>query len=83
MPSDTIQSDEFSEYQIFSDLLLSPVKLDHIAKMVAQGELPFPENIEPEQMNQLALEVRKQRRRRLIRYIARSIAMDIYLENGL
>lgn len=78
MSSKNIPQDQFSESQKYVDLLSTPEKLDQVANMVAQGEFPFPIGLAPDQVEQLAIEVRKRRRRRLVQFIARSIAQDIW-----
>lgn len=82
MPSKDIPLNQFSESQKYVDLLSTPEKLDRVANIVAQGEFPFPTDLAPDQAEQLANEVRKRRYRRLVQYIARSIAMDIHLASG-
>jgi len=47
------------------------------ATMIAAGELKFPEQLEAHQAAMLAKEVRRLRRRRLVQFIADSIAADI------
>lgn len=51
--------------------------LGRIADLVSCGDLPFPGNLPTSQLSQLAAMVRERRRRRLIRFIARSIALSI------
>ena len=78
MPSNDIPSDQFSEPKEYTDLLSTPEKLDQVATIVAQGEFPFPTGLVFDQIEQLADEVRKRRRRRLVKFIARSIAQEIW-----
>lgn len=78
MPINDIPSDQFSEPDKYNDLLSTPEKLDQVARIVAQGEFPFPTGLTSDQAAQLATEVRKRRRRRLVKFIARSIAQEIW-----
>lgn len=52
--------------------------LDRIARLVADGELPLPQDLATEDFDWLVKKVRKLRRRRLVRFIARAIAFDIW-----
>lgn len=54
-------------------------QLDHLAQLVAAGELPFPTGLAAELVVRLAVEVRERRRRRLVQFIARSIAESIFV----
>ena len=72
------QQDQFSEVQSYAELLSSPKKLDQVAGLVAHGELHFPVGLAPDQVYRLAVEVRERRRRRLVQFIAQSIAQTIY-----
>lgn len=69
--------DQFSEVQSYAALLSSPEKLDQVAALVARGELPFPGGLPDNHAHRLAVEVRERRRRRLVQFIARSIAQTI------
>ncbi len=56
----------------------SPEQLVRLANLVASGEVPLPADLHPDQLEHLAREVRQQRRRRLVQFIARTIALDIH-----
>jgi len=58
--------------------LPSPAPTSRLADLVACGELPLPDGLSSGQLEHLALEVRKRRRKRLVDYIARAIAIDIH-----
>lgn len=45
--------------------------------MVASGELPIPDNLPPGKRDWLLRQVDRQRRARLVSFIARAIAQDI------
>ena len=77
MTSQDTRRDQLSEIQTYADLISSPEKLDQVAGLVARGELPFPTGLAPDQVHRLAVEVRERRRRRLVKFIARSIAQKI------
>jgi hypothetical protein len=53
-------------------------QLVRIADLVARGEMPVPQHLRAEQLHSLVREVRKRRRRRLVKFIARAIALDIH-----
>ena len=53
-------------------------QLDRVAQLVASGEVAFPAGLSVARTDRLARIVREQRRRRLVQFIARSIARDIY-----
>ncbi len=80
MSSDNPQTDQLEDSQLLSDLLSSPGKLDRIADLVAQGEFPFPGDLDADELNRLAVAVRERQRRRLVKFIARSIALEIWRE---
>ena len=61
-----------------ADLLSTPEKLDRVANLIAEGEFPFPTGLSPDQQVLLATEVRKRRHQRLVKFIARSIARDLW-----
>ncbi|QDT93585.1 hypothetical protein [Gimesia algae] len=61
-----------------ADLLSTPEKLDRVANLIAEGEFPFPTGLSPDQQFLLATEVRKRRHQRLVKFIARSIARDLW-----
>jgi hypothetical protein len=46
-------------------------------RMVADGEIPFPTDLSPGNLQQLARQVAHRRRTRLVRFIACAIAADI------
>ena len=55
----------------------TPEQLMRLAQLVANGELPFPTNLPAERSQRLLVEVQQRRRRKLVKYIARMIALDI------
>ncbi len=61
------------------DREISPTQeqLGRVAELVANGELPFPANLPAERSQRLLVEVQQRRRRKLVKYIARMIALDI------
>ena len=59
------------------DISPTQKQLDHVAELVANGELPFPEALPTERSHRLLNEVQQRRRRRLVKFIAHTIAMDI------
>jgi len=52
--------------------------LHRVAVLVANGEMPLPDDLPPPDHRWLLEEVGRQRRARLIRFIARAIALDIH-----
>jgi len=54
-----------------------PEQVRHLARLVADGALPFPDNLPPVQRALLMEEVQRRRRDRLVRHIAQIIADDI------
>lgn len=60
------------------DLISTPEKLDRVSKLVAEGEFPFPTGLSPDQQVLLETEVRKRRQQRLVKFIARSIARELW-----
>jgi hypothetical protein len=60
----------------------SPEELQRWADLVASGEVTFPENLSPGGCKQLAEEVRRRRRSRLVKFVARAIAEDIRRSRG-
>jgi hypothetical protein len=52
--------------------------LHRLATLIAGGGAPIPEDLKPEDRRSVLVEVARQRRVRLICYIARSIAEDIF-----
>ncbi|QDV52163.1 hypothetical protein [Gimesia fumaroli] len=61
-----------------ADLISTPEKLDRVAKLIAEGEFPFPNGLSPDQQVLLATEVRKRQQQRLIKFIARSVARELW-----
>lgn len=60
------------------DLISTPEKLDRVTKLVAEGEFSFPTGLAPDQQVLLATEVRKRRQQRLVKFIARSVARELW-----
>ena len=58
-----------------------PVQLDRLAQLVASGEVTLPEDLSADQMDRLVRKIRQCRRRRLVQYLARAIAVDIAAEH--
>ena len=58
--------------------LQSPEQLARLADLVACGGLPLPVDLHPDLLEHLAHEVRQRRHRRLVSFIARAIAKDIF-----
>ena len=58
----------------------SQVDVSRVAQMVACGEMQTPLHWPPDLLHRLLDEVHRIRRGRLVRFIARSIASDIYRE---
>ena len=56
---------------------LTPEQLARLAELVADGETDLPDDLATEQLEQLIELVRRRRRARLVRFIARQIAADI------
>jgi hypothetical protein len=61
---------------------LSPEQIARWAKLIADGQEPFPTGLRPEQEEQMLRRVRRLRRASLVRFIARQIAGDIAAEIG-
>src|SRR5690242_15647635 len=59
-----------------------PVDRQRWAQLVADGEIPFPKGLDPAEEIELAQEVARRRRIRLLKFIARTIAVDIYRTSG-
>jgi len=53
-------------------------QLIRLAALVAVGEAPFPADFEPQDLQIVLAEVARLRRRKLVRFVARAIAQDIY-----
>ncbi len=60
-----------------------PEQLGRLAELVASGELSLPVDLPPDQLELLVRKVRQRRRRRLVRFIADAIAMDIHRSREL
>ena len=60
----------------------SDQQLQRIAALVADGDLPLPLDLPDKQLAKLVREVQERRRRRLVQFVARAIAMDIVSGNG-
>ena len=78
---DNVNSDRLGKKLLSTEARLqlrSPEKLARFADMVARGELPLPVDLPPDQLEQLACEIRKRRRKKLVGFIAHAIAMDIH-----
>ena len=60
----------------------SDQQLRRTAELVANGDLPLPLDLPDEQLAKLVREVQERRRRRLVHFVARAIAMDIVSGNG-
>lgn len=56
----------------------APDHLLRLAQLIARGESQVPTGVEPDALCEVLDEVARQRRARLVRYIARAIASDIY-----
>lgn len=66
-----------SESQTATDLENS-TDLRRLAAMIASGEVPFdPSEFDPAELQFVICEVHRHRRDRLIRFVARMIAIDI------
>lgn len=59
------------------DQSLSSDQIQRWAELIADGGDRFPANLPRADQNRLAAEVRRRRRERLIRHIARVIALDL------
>ena len=55
----------------------APTDLSRLARLIAIGEVPWPDGLQPRTASELAAEVRMLRRFHLMRLIAKSIAADI------
>lgn len=55
----------------------NPREISRLARLVAHGELPVPQHLNAEDLQQLVRDVQEHRRRRLVQFIARVIAQDI------
>ncbi len=54
-----------------------PVDLQHLAALIANTELPFPSDLTAGDARRLTENVRFEKRKRLIQFLARAIAHDI------
>jgi hypothetical protein len=57
---------------------LLPGHWERWVELVASGEVEFPKDLRSAAAGRLGLEVRQRRRTRLIHYIARAIALDLW-----
>lgn len=53
-------------------------QLERWAELIASGETPFPENLGARDSETLLAMVRSRRRQRLVRFIAREIAIHVH-----
>jgi hypothetical protein len=63
-----------------------PVTEDQLARwagLIAEGRAGFPDGLSAPQLGQLSCEVRRLRRARLVRWIARAVAHDLHRGPGL
>jgi hypothetical protein len=60
---------------------LSPEQIARWAELLAKGETEFPDGLRAAQKKQLEQDVRRLRCARLVQFIARCIADDIWLES--
>jgi hypothetical protein len=79
-PSDDA-NEQFSETA--EQLASFSQRFQRMAEMVAIGDMPLPRNLTDEQLALLGREVQQRRRRRLVQFIARAIAIDIAAGHGL
>ena len=56
----------------------TPIDPRRMAELVASGDLPLPQHLPLEQLDRLARDVQQLRRQRLVQFVARVIANDIY-----
>ena len=61
---------------------LSGPRFQRVAELVANGDLPLPLDLPDEQLVRLVREVQDRRRRRLVHFVARAIAIDIVNSSG-
>jgi hypothetical protein len=54
------------------------VEIPRLAQLVADGEIPFPQDLSPEQDAQLTQAVRILNRKKTVSFIARQIALAIH-----
>lgn len=55
-------------------------RLHRWALLIASGEAPLPAELAPAELSVVLAEVARLRRERLVRFVARAIAQDIYCE---
>ena len=83
MSDPNIESTSFSK-ELYSDHKKhsnnTSVDLKKLSQLVADCVVPVPENLSPEQLSELVNLVKRFRKRRLVKHIARAIAMNIYFE---
>jgi hypothetical protein len=58
--------------------LLSDEQLGRWAEIIAAGEEPLPQDLEPSQASALTHRVRQLRRQRLVGFIARQVALEVH-----
>ena len=58
----------------------TPGRLERLADLVADGQAELPDGLDPADERRLAELVRRRHRDRLVRFIARQIALDIHRE---
>jgi len=58
------------------------IDLDRCARLVADGDLPFPTDLCEDAAERLAGEISRLRRARLVKHIARAMADDIVRSRG-
>ncbi len=54
------------------------VDVERLAALVADGEVPWPDDLSAHQATELAAAVRRRRRLRLVKLIARQIAAELW-----
>jgi hypothetical protein len=58
----------------------SPRGIDHLADLVAGGQIELPAGLSVAEQEQLIPAVRQRLRRRLLQYLAHQIALDLWRE---
>jgi hypothetical protein len=56
--------------------------LDRVARLVADGQIPLPDDLDDADLSRLVDRVSALRRRRLVQFIARAIAADLADDPG-
>jgi len=56
--------------------------LYHLAELISVGEARFPKGLSPAVEQQLGQAIREHRRRRLIQFIGRAVAREIWRQRG-